>query len=230
MPGPPSGSSLRPETFEPIELGQLLDGAISEGSGGPAAYYVVTEGVTWGKLNGEGVSDAGAVVGDTQEKLRESRRLLVGATCAYGNFYPFDVVDFRFSQALLALGDSEDSEKPFHDLKDQSLLAAVGAMRHKLDQRQHDYRVNRTRDLNRFIENDPSEIMGSVVDAGHRYRPRRDHIRGFALLHSVSFEGVGVKNGKMAAPIVRAVVAGEAGKLGLLPEGHAVKSLFVRAA
>ncbi|HEY5152469.1 MAG TPA: hypothetical protein VII55_00685 [Candidatus Saccharimonadales bacterium] len=232
-PGQEPIPGIKPQVFEPIEIDQLFTAGVPEGQGEPDPHSVWLRNRAWGKLNGAGGSDVIGLVGDDPEgHLREERRLLVGALCTFGNFSPFDVMDVRLGRALQELnGDKkqseEESEKPIGEVDDGDSLTAFQGLKAQVRELQARYRAGRSEDLNHFIEDGESEIMASVVEDKRRFSPGQIGLKGYVVLHGVSLVGLDEKSWR---PIAQPVISGRDGKLSLLPEGHAVKNLFVEAA
>jgi hypothetical protein len=223
MAGPSQG--IQVETFEPIDLEYLFTVDSNGESDARPLNEAVFNGGNWVRLNKEGVSLRAPAIGDEDPAVREGRRLLVGALCTYGSLYPFNVAD---SKASHALQDLQEAEKALTQaLGDHSPEGGFEDQKESIAKRQADYRNNLTEDLNHVIDSEQSGLAVSVVSQNRLYSPGRHGLSGLALLHSLTFEGVGPK--KMT-PIVRPVVATGDGNLGTLPEGQAVKGVFARAA
>lgn len=217
---------LKTAVFEPLEVSQLLPIVITlPEDQDPRRRDLVAADRSWGMLNSEGYSSWSHAIGDEQEGVRESRRLLASALCSgYDNFSPFSTGDLQLHQALDHTIGLEEVLQEVGAGTDLSV--AVQGVRKQLKGLQRQYRLDRTADLDRFIRDDPSEIMVGVVANADKHSIASDKLRGLVLLDSVIFKGLDY--GELSRPpITKAVVSGEDGKLGTLPKGHAVDGLFV---
>jgi thioredoxin-like negative regulator of GroEL len=129
------------------------------------------------------------------------------------------------------LKHAKQSEAALEEVGDEALSAAIKGVQEHLEEIRRQYKAHRTADLNRFISDDPSEIMVGLTDAKDRHTLGRDKLSGLALLAGVFYDSHGDEGDDKRKPkdtMVRPVLVGNDETLGTLPEGQAVRALFVQ--
>jgi hypothetical protein len=229
MPSLHPAGRLQPEVFKPLQMDQLLLASLPKGYSGLHTQYVLSNGTAWGRLTSDGDSNYNEVVGRGLDGVEENRALLVGALCAHGHFQPFSTADLRLGEELK---HAKQSEAALEEVGDEALSTAIEGVQEHLEEIRRQYRAHRTADLNRFIGDDPSEIMVGLTAAKDRHTLGRDKLSGLALLDSVFYDSQGDDEDDTRKPkdtmMIRPVLAGQDGQLGTLPEDQVVRALFVQ--
>ena len=221
------GEGLQADWPTPIEMDQLFPVMFPLGPGGPTNRYVRADDKPWGRLTNHGGPSYDEVVGGDLVEVRKNRELLVGALCTYGHFQRFSAIDLRLAEMLKQV---EQSEEELEEVGDKTLSEAFEFLQTGLTELQRAYRYERIPDLNRCISEDPSDIMVGLTPTENTDTLGRDKLSGLAVLGSVYYSPV-VDVCDESLPfksLIRPVLIGQDEAAGTLPEGQAVRALFVR--